>query len=87
MDNEQPPVTSYSVYHNVTSPDDHVTINNTHYSVDILRGFNYYFIVSASNVLGEGDNTTLYGMTSIIITTHCLLFSEHTNHYIIYYNS
>ena len=60
MDNEQPPVTSYNVYHNVTSPDGHVTTNNTHYSVDvILRGFNYYFIVSASNVLGEGDNTTL----------------------------
>ena len=85
MDNEQLPVTSYNVYHNVTSPDDHVTTNNTHYSVDTLRGFNYYFIVSASNVLGEGDNTTLYGM--IIMNNNYKPFSKHTNHYIIYYNS
>ena len=65
IENQNPPVISYNMYHNVTSPDSHVTTNNTYYDIDVLRGYNYYFIVSANNVVGEGDNTTLYGMMNI----------------------
>ena len=54
-------MTGYNVYHNVTSPDSHVPTINTYYNIDILRGYNYYFIVSPNNIIGEGDNITLYG--------------------------
>ena len=70
MDNQHPPVKSYNVYHNVTSSDGHMTVHDTHYVANVLRGYTYYFIVSANNVIGEGDNTTLIlNLPTVTVTT------------------
>ena len=40
----------------------HIATSNTYYNVpntNMIRGYKYCFIVSANNVIGEGDNSTL----------------------------
>ena len=59
----RPPVINYHIYHNITSPDNHVTtMNITQYMVsNISCGHTYYFSISPENVVGQGENTTIYG--------------------------
>ena len=62
MNDQRPPVTSYNVYHNVT-PDGYIEIiGDTRYTINIDVGFNYYFIVSANNMIGQGLNATVHGI-------------------------
>ena len=56
-----PPITEYSIYHNITSSDgskDTVTNNNILFN-DSVCGEYYTISVSAKNVIGNGNNESI----------------------------